>query len=121
MPSQRASQSEWCVLCGRSDEPATRELPDGCLAHPGCADDPVFAELLPMHAEVTDQMSDVQDLRDYLDREGVDHSQWDDERLETVIARVKLRIGGRRWSWKVLAENLLCEGRMFREDEVTPL
>lgn len=67
-----------------------------------------------------EKSDDVQALREYLASQDVDHSQWTDERLETVIARVKLRIGGRRWSWKVLAENLLCEGRMFRDDEVDP-
>ena len=41
--------SPWCVLCGRAPMPVVAELPDGCCAHPGCADDPVFADLLPDH------------------------------------------------------------------------
>lgn len=44
----------WCVLCGLGPMPVVIELPDGCLAHPGCADDPVFADLLPDHEAAHD-------------------------------------------------------------------
>lgn len=52
-PSSRTESAccDWCVLCGMSPMPVTAELPDGCYAHPGCADDPVFADLLEMHSE----------------------------------------------------------------------
>lgn len=45
---------DWCVLCGMKPMPVRHELSDGCGAHPGCVDDPVFAALLPMHWETVD-------------------------------------------------------------------
>lgn len=45
---RRDDDAPWCALCGRSPMPVV-ELPDGCVAHPGCADDPVFAEVVETH------------------------------------------------------------------------
>lgn len=56
-------------------------------------------------------MSDVESMRRYLDSCNVDHGAWTDERLETAISEAKAWIGGRRWSWHVVATNIVVDGK----------
>jgi hypothetical protein len=50
------------------------------------------------------EYDDVAALRMYL---GEGNEGWADDELARVILEAKRRIGGRRWSWKVVASDIL--------------
>lgn len=54
--------------------------------------------------------SDAEALREYLDDMGYGYSDLTDEELAAVAERAKAWVGGRRWSWKIVARNILRDG-----------
>lgn len=52
--------------------------------------------------------ADIQALREFL---GADAERWTDAELQAAIDTAKQWIGGRRWSWKAVATNVLRDGR----------
>lgn len=59
------SEPAWCALCGMSPMPVSVELPDGCKAHPGCVDDPVFADRIVQHSKDASDEKNVSKHPDY--------------------------------------------------------
>lgn len=55
--------------------------------------------------------SEIESLRRFLENGRVDHGSWTDERLTGAISEAKEWIGRRRWSWKIVAANILIDGR----------
>jgi hypothetical protein len=48
--ARKHNEDDWCALCGRGPMPVVVDLPDGCIAHPGCANDDVFRDEVECHA-----------------------------------------------------------------------
>jgi hypothetical protein len=61
-----------------------------------------------------DERSDPATLRDFMGLPGFNYeppADVSDERLQEVIDGAKAWIGGRRWSWTIVAANFLRDGR----------